>query len=274
MTTGNEELEIQETPVKRVRQTPNVTPTKSSGTKESGFAGNIKAQSANWKEHAKEAPDSVMPAIRRLCKIFRTPEMAPHVYTGTCVVLKLAGLWPPKDSATVESLEAEVTVLLVALYLMVLTRMQQGKMTTKIFRGVSSKAVKIFEVVDSTHEIEDWIKRINGERYCKGQDWWESVPEGIFEFSVKNLEGADGVVDDDDHEQDEGEEELDQAEDVTLSVRKAIDLEQDDPEGVLLPGLGTMMCDAVDWLSEERRVQFQRWKRDFVRQIDGVSAAA
>ena len=34
----------------------------------------------------------------------------------------------------------------------------------------------------------------------------------------------------------------------------------------LLPGLGTMFQPAVDWLSEERREEYVRWKRDVLRE--------
>jgi len=266
-----EEVEIQETPTKKVRQTPQVTPSKSSGKRDGGFLGKIKASSTKGKE-TKEAPDFVMSAIRRLCKSFKTPEMAPHVYTGTCIVLRLADLWPPSSADAERLLDAEVTTLLVALYLMVLTRMQRGKMTTKIFKGISSRAVEMFDAISDAQQIEGWIKRINSEGLCKGQDWWESVPEGIFDFSMKNLEEA--------HVADDGDEvvvnsqDLEPEEQITVGRRRDVDLELDDPEGVLLRGLGTMMSDAVDWLSEERRSHFQTWKRDLIKQMGRATAAA
>ena len=61
---------------------------------------------------------------------------------------------------------------------------------------------------------------------------------------------------------------------LALGRRKDVDLEQDDPEGVLLPGLGTMMSDAVDWLNEERRSHFQTWKRNLIKQMDKATVAA
>ena len=267
-----EDLEIQETPTKRSRHTEQVTPSKSSGKRDGGFLGKIKASSSGQKQTS-EAPDFVMPAIRRLCKTFSTPEMAPQVYTGTCIVLKLSNLWPSSSGDAEALLEAEATALLVALYLMVLTRMQRGKMTTKIFKGISSRAVDMFETVSGAQQIESWIKKINSEGYCKGQDWWDSVPEGVFSFSIANLEGADETVHDDegilerpeDPEHDEG---------LSFGRRKGLDLDQDDPEGVLLPGLGTMMSDAVDWLSDERRSQFKTWKLDLIKQMDRATAAA
>jgi origin recognition complex subunit 6 len=254
------EVEIGETPKKRVRQTPDVTPSKSTSKKDGGFVGKVKAQVNQRGKEDKEAPDFVMPAIRRLCKTFNTPEMAPHVYTGTCVVLGLADLWPPQSTDSEAGMQGEVTTLLAALYLMVLTRMQRGKMTTRIFRGTSSKAVHLFNTISNAEQIEDWIKRINKEGYCKGQHWWESVPEEVFTFSLDKVEAGD-ITEDVIQEAEDGD-------DIILRGKQGIEIDQDGPEGVLLPGLGTMLHDGVDWLSEERTVEFEIWKRNLIKQMD------
>ena len=260
-----DEIEIQETPTKKLRETEQQrTPSKSSAQKDGGFLGKIKASGQKGKD-AKEAPDFVMPAIRRLCKKFQTTEMAPHIYTGTCIILKQSSLWPPDSTDVEQSLDADVTALLAALYLMVLTRMQRGKMTTKIFKGISSRAVEMFDSISEPQQIERWIKTINSEGYCKGQGWWESVPAGVFDFTVKNLEEAKTAVEDDDAEE---HDDLEPEGDIRLGRRKDLDLDQEDPAGVLFPGLGTMMSDAVDWLSNERRSRYQTWKKDLMRKMD------
>jgi hypothetical protein len=98
------------------------------------------------------------------------------------------------------------------------------------------------------------------------------VPEGVFDFSIKNLEGEDAA--DAEEIVTELREDPEQEEDITPGRSKLVNLDQDDPEGVLLPGLGTMMSDAVDWLSDERRSQFQIWKRDLIKQVGRAIAAA
>ena len=266
-----EEVEIQETSTKKARQTPQVTPSKSSGKRDGGFLGKVKASGLKGKE-TREAPDFVMPAIRRLCKAYKTPEMAPHVYTGTCIVLKLADLWPPSSPGAEKLLGAQVMTMLVALYLMVLTRMQRGKMTTRIFKAISGEAVEMFDAISDAQQIEGWIKQINTEGYCKGQNWFESVPEGVFDFSVKNLEGAKVTADE--SEVLEDPQDAEPEEDLAVGRRKHVDMEQDDPDGVLLLGLGTMMSDAVNWLSDDRRSQFQIWKRNLLTQMDRATTAA
>jgi origin recognition complex subunit 6 len=49
------------------------------------------------------------------------------------------------------------------------------------------------------------------------------------------------------------------------SQRKIGD-EEENPAG-LLPGLGTMFQPAVDWLSEERRADFDAWKEDLLDSV-------
>lgn len=45
----------------------------------------------------------------------------------------------------------------------------------------------------------------------------------------------------------------------------------DQDEGRLRPGLGTMFCQAVDWLSDERRAHYAVWKRQMEAQIASMS---
>ncbi|KIY01161.1 uncharacterized protein Z520_02713 [Fonsecaea multimorphosa CBS 102226] len=293
-----------------------VTPTKSTAAGRNEFLGKIKASSARRKatesdngKNDGEAPDYTMPFIRKLCKTFSTPLLAPHVYTGVCIVLKLSGLWPPPDEDAPgndekSSQETEtVTGLLTALYLMALTRMQTATMTTGVYKSTCARAVAVLEYQPGTKGVEEWIRRINREGYCRGQDWWASVPEKVFDFDP-SVDGAgkgsragrfdrggdeDGENGDDDQEEEE--------EDPILSGRRRrnlvlaadaaargsngrsamhqddLDLE-DDPDGVLLPGLATMMQDALDLLSADRTREFETWKKQFLRRLDRADKAA
>lgn len=38
----------------------------------------------------------------------------------------------------------------------------------------------------------------------------------------------------------------------------------------LRPGLGTMFQDALDWLSEERTSEYQRWSSEMLRKLDAI----
>jgi origin recognition complex subunit 6 len=48
--------------------------------------------------------------------------------------------------------------------------------------------------------------------------------------------------------------------------QRKIGEEEENPAG-LLPGLGTMFQPAVDWLSEERRAEFEAWKEDLLESV-------
>ena len=262
------------TPSKKAKS---IAESKSSATRTpSSYVGKIKATTSKTEEDEQEAPPFVMPAVRKLCRVFGTPDMTPHVYTGTCIVLKLSNLWPRPglDEATEEDLEitdemfeTDITALITALYLMVLTRMMQAKMTSKLFKSISSKAVEFLERLEDEKSIEVWVKTVNKEGYAKGQEWWNSVPERVFEFGVEQVEAAtvgdevEGILDD-------GEEGGDA--EVAGKVRKEeLNLEPD-PEGILLPGLGTMMQDAVDWTSEERKNEFEEWKQEILVRLESL----
>ncbi|OAP57267.1 hypothetical protein AYL99_08005 [Fonsecaea erecta] len=265
------------------------TPSKSSTGRKNEFRGTIKAsakKTTSQGENDGQAPDYTMPSIRKLCKTFSTPLLAPHVYTGTCVVLKLSGLWPPadEDAAHVEtSLQETVTGLVIALYLMTLTRMQTAAMTTSVYKSTCARAVQVLGYQPGTKGVEAWIRRINREGFCRGQDWWASVPERVFDFDPSANSGASHQFDrdeDDDYEEEEKEEEDEEDEDPILSgrrrrnasstdpVRGGMEHEDDDPEDVLLPGLATMMHDALDLLDAERTRDFEAWKKQFLRRLE------
>ena len=256
------------TPSKRARMQDAEAPTKSV-RKTSGFVGRVKAHQNKNAEQREETPGFVMPAIRRLGKVYDTPAMAPHVYTGACVVLKEAQLWPPDpDDEVEEGFEGNVLALVTALYLMVLTKMGKGQMKTKVFNGVSKKAVELFRAkgLKKSEQISDWIKQINTKGWCKGQDWFESVPGDVFVFELKAGDAADAEEDFDDIDgDDDGEGQVTGA-----SMRRAfdIDLDKDDPAGVLLPGLGTMMQASVDWTSDDRRRKYEQWKKGIMQSIE------
>jgi origin recognition complex subunit 6 len=55
--------------------------------------------------------------------------------------------------------------------------------------------------------------------------------------------------------------------------QRKIGEEEENPAG-LLPGLGTMFQPAVDWLSEERRAEFDAWKEDLLESVAVVEQRA
>jgi len=258
------------------------TPSRKSTTSNS-FVGRIKSSTATRTAGSQgdvEAPKYTMPSIRTLCRTFSTPLLAPHVYTGTCVVLKMARLWPQDEEDDPEtavgrwkgtprgsSFDEVVMGLLIALYLMTLTKMQSAKMTTTVYKATCNKGVEVLGYKPGAAGVEEWIRTINRDGYCRGQDWWDSVPDSVFDYDPNsNNEQEDIDIDDDDD--DEPLTGRSSRRRLASSTRQKEAQQEDDPEGVLLPGLATMMQDAYDLLSEDRQRDFSVWKKSFLQRLD------
>ena len=229
-------------------------------SKKVAFAGKVSVRKIPRAGDAAEAPEWVMPFIRRLSAAFITPMLPPHVYTGACVVLKLSGLWPQSDPSQESEFRNTATAMTIAIYFMVWTKMQLGKITPEVYLSRSEKALKIAMDADSDDlkkdAVDGWIKKMNNQGWCRGQDWWDSVPEDVMEV-VEEGDVAHDIAEKDD---------------LVGSKRKrrrrmADEEAEDDREGVLLPGLGTMMQEAVDFLSEDRTLDYLEWKEGILERI-------
>ncbi len=242
------------TPRKAAPQSLQATP-RATYKRSTAFAGKV-LQSRNpvYENNEDGAPPWVMPLIRRLCHTFSTPLLVPHVYTGLCVVFGLAnlGLGQEDEESTYRS---DATGLTLALFFMVLSRMQRGKVRSESYLTDCERACAVANEDDTNvgltkETVDDWIKKISSEGWTTDQEWWSSVPEDVFD-RVRNL-----VT-----EEPEQVEEEDQAKLISRRKRKRTDLGNDeqDPEGTLLPGLGTMMQESIDWLSEDRQADYMRW---------------
>lgn len=284
---GDEEADTPSRKRRRVDtaiQSGPVTPSKSS--RKQGFLDTVRGNSSQAARSKKQetrgdennVPEYAMPAIRKLCNVFSTPQLAPHVYTGLCIVIKLSKLEIEDHDEETEMSKANVMSLIIALYLMVLTRMQKGKMTNKLYANTTAKGLEILELGSdhsNNRKIESWINNVNKKGWVKGQDWWDSVPEGVIsgpKFTTKN---NDDGLDAEDAEQEELSEDnvgdhialtaAGSGEERRAELLKS--LSDEDPEDVLLPGLGTMMSDSVDYFSEHRVKATTVWTKDVLARI-------
>ncbi|OKL57451.1 hypothetical protein UA08_07225 [Talaromyces atroroseus] len=110
-------------------------------------------------------------------------------------------------------------------------------------------------------DVDSWIALIMGQQWAKGQEWFDNIPmAGEREEEFGNESNPDG--------DDEGG-------DIRGSKRTNIFLHAGkDEEGLLLPGLGTMMQDRVDYLSENRREDYLEWKADMLQRISKMKKMA
>ena len=327
---------------KRVKLSNNEAPTKSNpGAR---FQGRIVSGSASKSStKVEEAPKWTISLLRRICThLSISNQPAPHAYTGSCIILRRARLWPPAhaEQAPTESSEAndhlpeDVPALILGIFLLVLTKMQKGEMTDAMYENVSGLAIRLtrsalnepdpqpsgteataLDPAKLKTRIEHWIREISEKEWCEGEDWWDSVPDEILElpaslktkraFGANNAhvlalgDSARGMAvdengDNNDHDEDD--------DDLNTSLRAVLrhsarhqrrtdptldpalhttdqdsDFTSDDDEideavgdNVLLPGLGTMLQDAVDWTSRERRTAGKRWKEGILRRIKAL----
>jgi origin recognition complex subunit 6 len=261
--TSNNPSAKRNTPKKAAPYSSQSTPQTTTKKRSTAFAGKVLQKTPQHQEQNDDgAPPWAMPLIRRLCLTFSTPLLPPHVYTGLCIVSKLAKL-PAKQEAEEHTYERDMTSLTVALFFMVLSKMQRGKVSSESYSSDCSSACTIANeehptIILTQEHIDEWIKRISSENWTTDQEWWSSVPENIFDRTRQSSPPAD-------------------TDDPTINLtatkkRQRItssDTEQD-PEDTLLPGLGTMMQESIDWLSEDRRADYLDWRAGIESRIKSM----
>lgn len=156
-------------------------------------------------------------------------------------------------------------------------------MTNDVYDGVLQRSIHLLQIDPSnyqamTAQVEEWIARINDDEWTtlpgKGSDWWSSVPENVLSpldmDSINASADNNMVIDDPDATPKARRNGAESRRAQQLSRREELrkQLEDEDPEDVLLPGLGTMMNDAVDYFSEERNADYEEWKAEILRELD------
>ncbi|KAL8913899.1 MAG: hypothetical protein Q9171_001392 [Xanthocarpia ochracea] len=221
---------------------------------------------------SEEVPSWAMKAIRGLCKHVDAPAATPHVFAGVSSILTLPP--PNQESMTDNDLERIRTLsigsLLVAVYLLVRTRLSGVQTESHTFSEKRDEALTVLSqmrndgetvtAVDPT-SVNDWMREIGRGRWTE-LDWFANVGEG-----------AGLGLDDDraDHvnESDRGDSDEDEA----SLHRKRDGHGKGFEKPYLQPGLGTMMQDRVDYLSEEKRADYQTWKKDFLARLNRMEKA-
>ncbi|KAF7507758.1 hypothetical protein GJ744_010059 [Endocarpon pusillum] len=255
------------TPKKVAPRSSQSTSRTTSKKRTTAFAGKVlESRDSGHQNNDDGVPPWVMPLIRRLCHTFSTSLLVPHVYTGLCVVLGLANLGSGQEDE--ESIyRNDVTGLTLALFFLVLSRMQQGKVSRESYLTDCERACAVANDEDTNSgvtkdAVDDWIKKISSEGWITDQEWWSSVPEDVFDRLGKPATG-ESVEPEDGY----------QAELISRKKRRRTELGNDerDAEGTLLPGLGTMMQESIAWLSEDRQADYMRWRAGVEKRLNQLS---
>lgn len=115
-----------------------------------------------------------------------------------------------------------------------------------------------------SEDVDAWIEMIQTLKWAKGQEWFDNIPLA----GEREDESGNGLYDDDDEIDGDGHDGKAQS---TKRRKTNIFLHAGkNEEGLLLPGLGTMMQDRVDFLSEDRKEDFLDWKADMLERIGKV----
>ncbi|KAH7110858.1 origin recognition complex subunit 6-domain-containing protein [Dendryphion nanum] len=225
---------------------------------------------------SRDPPEWTMPAIRSLLKAFKYPAAAPHVYTGVESTLPLLAMMDAAASANApetpskrprrtttqpsstsdELSDARILTLVSVILFFVLSRMQDQDLTPEQFGDWQNKAVETAVEIKEEVEKEEVLTGISELLPVAQAEGWLNM-----EWYLNVEPVADGDV------------EGDEMEGVEMSnVRKSLkDAFGGRSEHI---GLGTMIQDATDYLSEGQKADYERWKEGILARVEQIEAAS
>jgi origin recognition complex subunit 6 len=208
--------------------------------------------------------------IRGLCKELGAPAAAPHILAGITTILTLPSPSSSNDRDNQkEDKKDKIPALIAAAYFFVGTRLSGRETTGQEYvsqrKGVLTTLAKLRgdeELVEKllvkgkegaewegweevgTKDVGAWLLEISTRGWLK-LDWFENIIEGA---------GVE-VTDNSGHVEDDAE------------SHSPIAGEGNDNKNVLQSGLGTMMQDRVDYLSEKKRAEYRIWKQGILAKM-------
>ena len=183
------------------------------------------------------------------------------------------------DGDGLEEYKVRVKTLAVAVYFTVLARRQNLKIGSG--NSKSSRKLDPKTYIDMCNaalagvglpsgqqkllrqEVDAWTENIMKCDWATGMEWFENIP------LPGDREGDEAGTPQGGHPYDEEEDEDSGLLGPNRRRQKAI-TSSEKVRGGLQPGLGTMMQDRVDWLSEDRRADFLEWKGGIMDRIKGL----
>lgn len=252
------------------RQTPQKSQSLKSFQPQSNRTPKKGLRYASKKDNDERIPVWLAPVTRLLCRELGTPKAFPHVLAGVETILCL----PSEKAGEAKNMEGKLPALVSAIWFFVVVRMRgkenQGKENLarkKLVRevlasardddailnkiGREDEAWKGWETIEE-REVNSWRKEIVAKGW-KEMDWFLGIEEGC---GVGDEDEADTAMLDEDPEKEEGDVAKKQGyEDVGRAK-----------------GLGTMMLDKYDYLSEVKRREYAEWKRMVYQKMDELTA--
>ena len=179
-----------------------------------------------------------------------------------------------------EDFKELINALIVAVYFLVLARRRQPaddapesetkKMDKKTFSEMRQTALVSLGLPSTERrhreDVDQWIALVMEQGWAQGKEWFENIP------LAGELDGDEGDLSDQAGGYAEGENGGPGGRAV-VAGRGSLVIGKSSRRG-LLPGLGTMMQDRVDWLSEDRREDYVEWKAEMMARIEQVERTA
>jgi origin recognition complex subunit 6 len=263
------------TPTKALPSRP--TPTKAASLAPykttPGRAASSRKRDLQFADSTKEIAPWIHPTIRGLCKELEAPAAAPHILAGVTTILTLPSPSSSSDrDSQKEDKKDKKPALIAAVYFFVGTRLSgretSGQEYVSQRKGVLSTLTKLREDQElgekirgktkegaewegwekvGTKDVDGWLLEISTRGWLK-LDWFENIIEGA----------GVGVKDDSGHVEDDA---------VSHPPMAGVGNENNN---ILQPGLGTMMQDRVDYLSEKKRAEYRIWKQGILKRIKEI----
>ncbi|KAE8152905.1 origin recognition complex, subunit 6 [Aspergillus avenaceus] len=257
-----------------------------------------------------DAPAWAMTSIRAVCKTLSTPAprtstwsrppisrtLPPHMFAGVSSILYFisqasansdeefdedtADFVEPimlvKDRENDEDFKELVNALIVAVYFLALARRRASsevggeakKLDKKTFTEMRQTALVSLGLPSTERrhrdDVDQWIAVIMQQGLANGKEWFDNIPQ------AGELHGEDAYLSDDGDDDDAARSTKRQK--TAVPGNQSL-LVKDSRKG-LLPGLGTMMQDRVDLLSDYRREDYREWKATIIARIDQMEKTA
>lgn len=164
-----------------------------------------------------------------------------------------------------------VEALIVAVYILVRTRLSGVETDSRGYSQQRDKAVTVIRdlrsdagspVVIELASVDEWMRETKRGHWLE-MDWFENIEPGAG-LSVMEAQQKDSDASDDS--------EINGDESFLASKHRFDAYTAEKP--YLQPGLGTMMQGPVDYLSDEKRADYQRWKKSILAQIARIEEAS
>ena len=201
-----------------------------------------------------------------MCKKLAAPAAPHHILAGVSSILS-------SQSLDHEAIDINVPALITVLYIFVVSRLtgvatepaeflQRKKLA---LTAVKEAIAQHGESVGCEQDDVDICMRQIGENHWTEMDWFSNMEVG----SGLGRKGADQGEDEGTGEG--ADDEADEGHVLPVQSRGLVSMGSEE-EDYLQAGLGTMMDDRVDYLSDARRLSYQRWKTEMLLQIDELEA--